>query len=131
MAIPWKAELVILRGEKRIAVHFPQYSEFIIRMKKLLGAKWSNTLKSWHVPDTLEYREQFKIVGSRDPLLDKAKEIEAFKLWMRSKRYSDSTINTYLNALRSFLTFHHHKSISEISNEDVIIYNNNYLLKNG
>ena len=127
----WKAELVKLRGENRIAVHFPNKTEFVIRMRKLSGAKWSNTLKAWHVPDTVEYREKFKILIPEDPISSKAKEIAEFKLWLRSKRYSESTIGTYLNALRSFLIFHKDKSIFEIGNEDVILYNNNYLLKNG
>ncbi len=131
MAIPWKAELVKLRGENRIAVHFPNNTELVIRMRKLTGAKWSNTLKAWHLPLTEEYQKQFKIHIPEDPLANKSKEIEAFKLWLRSKRYSENTIGTYINALRSFLTFHQKKSISEICNEDVIIYNNDYLLKNG
>ncbi|MHB1180082.1 MAG: tyrosine-type recombinase/integrase [Daejeonella sp.] len=131
MDILWKAELVKLRGEKRIVVHFPIKTEFVIRMKKLSGAKWSNTLKAWHLPDTEEYREKFKIQSPTDPLALKSKEIGEFKLWLRSKRYSESTIGTYINALSSFLTFHQDKPISEISNEDVILYNNNFLLKKG
>lgn len=102
-----------------------------MRMRKLAGAKWSNTLKAWHLPATEEYREKFKIESTIDPLYSKLKEIEEFKLWLRSKRYSESTIGTYINALSSFLTFHHNKSIAEISNADVILYNNNHLLKNG
>lgn len=131
MGIQWKAELVKLRGEKRIAVHFPNSKELIQRMRKLSGAKWSNTLKAWHLPVTEEYLAQFKIHIPSDLIANKSEEIEAFKLWLRSKRYSESTIGTYLNALRSFLIFHHNKSLSEISNEDVIAYNNDYLLKNG
>lgn len=131
MGILWKAELVKLRGEQRIAVYFPNKAELIIRIRKLPGSKWSNTLKAWHVPDTETNREKFKIQVPEDPILNKAKEIGEFKLWLRSKRYSESTIGTYMNALRSFLTFHQDKSISEISNEDVILYNNNYLLKKG
>lgn len=47
-----------------------------------------------------------------------------------SKRYSASTIKTYSEALKSFLVFYREKSLSEITNEDVIIYNNNFILKN-
>ena len=127
----WKAELAKLRGEKRIAVYFPNKREFVIRMRKLPGAKWSNTLKAWHLPDTEEYRKKFKIEGSADPFSLNLKEIEEFKLWLRSKRYSENTIKTYLNALISFLSFYPDKPIAEISNADVIIYNNEFILKNG
>ncbi|MDP2414822.1 site-specific integrase [Daejeonella sp.] len=131
MEIQWKAELVKLRGEKRIAVHFPNKTELVIRMRKLAGAKWSSSLKVWHLPMTEEYLEKFKIHGPADPLANKSTEIAAFKLWLRSKRYSENTIETYMNALSSFLTFHQDKSITEICNADVILYNNNYVLKNG
>ena len=49
---------------------------------------------------------------------------------MASKRYSTSTIKTYTDALKSFLTFYRLKAISEITNEDVNVYNNEYILKN-
>nr|WP_262987290.1 site-specific integrase [Flavobacterium xueshanense] len=56
--------------------------------------------------------------------------MEKFKQWMRSKRYSESTISTYSEALKSFLFFYREKPVVEINNEDVIIYNNGYILKN-
>lgn len=57
-------------------------------------------------------------------------QIEKFKQWLRSKRYSENTVNTYSEALKSFLIFWREKPISGISNEDVIVYNNEYILKN-
>jgi integrase/recombinase XerD len=63
MGIQWTAELVKLRGEKRIAVHFPNRTELVVRMRKLPGAKWSNSLKVWHLPMSEEYLEKFKIHG--------------------------------------------------------------------
>jgi integrase/recombinase XerD len=49
---------------------------------------------------------------------------------MRSKRYSASTITTYSEALKSFQVFYRDKPVAEITNEDVIIYNNDHILKN-
>ena len=57
-------------------------------------------------------------------------QIEKFKQWLRSKRYSESTLTNYSEALKSFLVFYREKPIAEITNEDVIIYNNDYILKN-
>lgn len=56
-------------------------------------------------------------------------KIEAFKRWLRSKRYSESTIGTYADALKSFLVFYNHKEVNEITNDDVIGFNNDYILK--
>lgn len=49
---------------------------------------------------------------------------------MRSKRYSDRTVTTYSEALKSFLVFYREKPLTGITNEDVIVYNNEYILKN-
>jgi integrase/recombinase XerD len=56
--------------------------------------------------------------------------ITKFIQWLSSKRYSPSTIKTYSEALKSFLIFYREKQIAEITNEDVIIYNNEFILKN-
>lgn len=57
-------------------------------------------------------------------------KIEQFKRWLSSKRYSANTIKTYSDALHTFLKYYHHKPIEQISNEDVIAFNNDYILKN-
>lgn len=56
--------------------------------------------------------------------------MQKFELWLRSKRYSPNTIKTYTEALSTFLRYFHDKAISEIENEDVIAFNNNYILFN-
>lgn len=56
-------------------------------------------------------------------------KIEELKKWMRSKRYSDSTIGTYTDSLIIFLRYYDEKSISEITNEDVVKFNTEYILK--
>lgn len=57
-------------------------------------------------------------------------KLEELRSWMRSKRYSDSTISTYIDALRTFFKYFGEKNSSEISNEDLIEFNNKYILKN-
>jgi integrase/recombinase XerD len=86
----------------------------------------------WHIPDNEENRIRFKIPLHQQtvPSEEGIAAIEKFKQWLLSKRYSPSTIKTYSEALKSFLIFYREKPIAEISNEDVIIYNNEYILKN-
>lgn len=57
-------------------------------------------------------------------------KIETFKRWMLSRRYSDSTIGTYTDALKLFLRFYSDKAVAEITNDDLIVFNNDYILKN-
>lgn len=57
-------------------------------------------------------------------------KVKEFKYWMSSKRYSESTIGTYCDALKVFLKYYSDKDISEITNEDVVHFNNDYVLAN-
>ncbi len=57
-------------------------------------------------------------------------KIEKFKCWAQSRRYSESTIGTYCEALKTFFKFYSEKGISEITNDDVIQFNNKYILAN-
>ncbi|HLS70036.1 MAG TPA: phage integrase N-terminal SAM-like domain-containing protein [Chitinophagaceae bacterium] len=57
------------------------------------------------------------------------KKVEQFHSWMRSKRYSENTIKTYIDAIIVFLNFFSLKSTSKITNEDVLYFNNEYILK--
>jgi integrase/recombinase XerD len=93
------------------------------------GSRWSQSNGFWHVPNTVENQIRFKITVSL-PSAEGIEAIEKFKQYLRSKRYSESTITTYSEALKSFFTFFNSKSINLITNEDIICYNNDYVLKN-
>lgn len=128
----WTAKPIKHKGENRIAVYFEKNAELIARIKKIDGARWSQSLVAWHLPDTEENRERFKIAPLTHslPSTEGIIQIEKFKQWMHSKRYSENTITTYSEALKSFLVFYREKDVAEITNEDVIVYNNEYILKN-
>ncbi|MFI0492086.1 tyrosine-type recombinase/integrase [Flavobacterium sp.] len=128
----WEAKTITHKGSKRIAVYFEKNAELIARIKQLEGARWSQSLMAWHLPDTEENRKRFNIapLSHSLPSVEGIAQIEKFKQLLRSKRYSESTITTYSEALKSFLVFYRNKAIIDITNEDVIIYNNEYILKN-
>ncbi len=128
----WTAKLVKHRSENRIAIYFEKNPDWIARIKKFEGSQWSKTLGAWHVPDTFENRTKFKIVEIviKRPSAEGIEQIEKFRKLLLSKRYSDSTVKTYTEALKSFLTFYNKKSVAEITNDDVIRYDNDYILEN-
>ncbi|WP_281635783.1 tyrosine-type recombinase/integrase [Flavobacterium marginilacus] len=128
----WKAQAITHKKEKRIAVYFEKNADLITRIKQLDGARWSQTLGVWHLPDTEENRIRFKIptLFPTIPSAEGIENIEKFKQWLRSKRYSENTLITYSEALKSFLIFYREKPIAEITNEDITIFNNEYILKN-
>lgn len=128
----WSAKITTHKGSKRIAVYFEKNAELIARIKEIDGARWSQSLIAWHLPDTEENRVRFNLTPHSHslPSEEGIAQIEKFKQWLRSKRYSESTITTYSEALKSFLVFYREKPIAAITNEDVIVYNNEYILKN-
>ncbi len=120
------ARLVMHKNENRIAVSFEHNTEWNARIKQLPGCKWSHTLKSWHLPDTPEYRKQFGIDSNRaENLLTKAsvikqikvppkpkqqgineenkKALDLFTQQLHLKSYSASTLKTYRNEFSIFL----------------------------
>ena len=103
----WEAKIIKHKGENRIAVYFEKNAEWIAQIKQIEGSRWSQSLKAWHLPDTEENRVQFKIkMASQSlPSPEGIEQIEKFKQWLLSKRYSRSTLLTYTNALKSFLVF--------------------------
>lgn len=149
-------ERVRYKKEIKIAARFPFNQELINYIKKVEKSQWSYSQKAWLLPDSKEkvnellhtmkgiarvdYRqlsEPIPEVESKKKsidlpaLSDEAKlKIEKFKRWMYSRRYSESTINTYTEALIIFLRFHSDKKVEEITNEDLIKFNNDYILKN-
>lgn len=128
----WKAKAVLHKNTPRIAVYFEKNTKLIAQIKTFENALWSSSQKYWHLPDTEENRISFKLplTQTLSPNQEAIENIRVFKNYMASKRYSSSTINIYSDALKSFLTFFNTKSIDQITNEDVILYNNNYILKN-
>ena len=128
----WNSHLIVHKNERRIAVEFPKNQELITRIKQIEGSRWSASLRCWHIPDTTANRIQFKIATPQQTECDtnKTEKINQFKLWLQSKRYSANTIKTYSEALKTFLFYFKEKSFSEIDNQDIILFNNHYIIQN-
>ena len=134
-----------------VMIKFPFDAELGIAIRKIKSTSWSRTLKSWYAPYSIATLNEIKTIFNpiskidAQPLKDKIEiekrskkdlnvetldKIEKFKQWMQSRRYSENTINAYLDALKTFLKYFHTKAIIEITNDDVIEFNNNYILEN-
>lgn len=57
-------------------------------------------------------------------------KITTFADWMCSRRYSASTIKTYTESMRTFFRFFSSKAPEELGNDDLVIFNNRYILAN-
>ncbi len=144
----------------KLFMKFDYDTKAIELIKTLPGVKWSQSEKRWHIgyhPEALNsIRNTFKNTGvyiqtlndvndvvkprpaeikkpsDALPDLNKAQKdkVDQFKNWLRSKRYSESTIGTYIDSIQTFLRYYAAKDLSEMTNDDLIAFNNNYILAN-
>jgi integrase/recombinase XerD len=128
----WEAKVIVHKKVNRIAVWFPKEALAIERIKQLADAKWSATLNAWHLPDNVDNRKRFKLKPDEKlPHInfDKIQEIENFKKYLNTKRYSLNTVKTYSEALQTFLSFYNDKEVKCIDNKDVINFYQKYILE--
>ena len=84
-------------------------------------------MNCWHLPDTPENRKRFKI-EQQEYLIQITLKVDTFRKWLMSKRYSSNTIKTYSDAISVFLNFYKNKEIQDITNQDIVDFNNHYIL---
>lgn len=128
----WTAKLIQHENQNRIAVQFEKDNRLIQRIKEFDDARWSQKKKLWHLPDNPENRAYFQLTQHINtiPSPEGIVQVQQFTQWLSSRRYSSNTIKAYGEALKSFLIFFREKPIREISNQNVIVYTNEYVLKN-
>ena len=102
---------------ENILAHFKDKAEFIFQDKNL---------------ESVEYKKSLlRPIHFLEPLDELKKEaIQTFIRYLNSKRYSSNTIKVYSDSLSTFLRYFSMKDISDISNDDLIDFNNNYILMN-
>lgn len=149
-------QYVYRRSAVHIGLYFP-YERSLIQLARLLGAEWSADLQCWSILDLPENRAALKRLfaanvqidasmlteGRKSQLLeehrpkprlidqirpDVQQELLKFKQWMQERRYSAATIETYSVALITFLSFVKDKSLLEIDTDDLLRFNNEYIL---
>ncbi|WP_158838298.1 tyrosine-type recombinase/integrase [Polaribacter sp. L3A8] len=127
------------RKELRLLLKFYYNNTLIEVTRKLDGAQWSKTLHSWHVKyseenlalvlknfkdltninlDKLPKKGLFK----RNLTTEEKKLLNNFYLFLKGKRYSKSTIQTYTFFVADFVNFHTKKTLEELTNRDVELF---------
>lgn len=143
ISFPYEEELVLLikkfedaRWSKtHRAWHIPQNKYNISDIFKVFKNKAWVDYRGFSRKDVLETTVESGKRGAKTVLEEKisaeaVEKIEKFRFWLHSRRYSPSTINTYLDSIRTFLRFYAFKKIQEIDNNDLIRFNNEYILAN-
>lgn len=144
-----------VKSEKRgnnffIGIYFPFDRKMIEQIKTIEGVKWDPEMRNWKVLLILENYDQLietlKGWGEVDSeecdswikqlkAKEKNKELygntlKKFENWMLGKRYSENTVKVYLQSVTIFLGQMHEKRLEEITKEDFIKFNLDYIIKN-
>lgn len=74
---------------------------------------------------------QFGIKSLAEIEPEKEEQVKKFEEWMISRRYSTNTIQIYTSSLKTFFRFFAGKRLTDITNNELITFNNQYILANG
>lgn len=136
------------RKENQIFIGFKHDWSLINVVKHLPKAKWSATHKSWYIKNNpknlkdifstfkghayvdshllfdkkVDKKETFPIKKERHLTQQNKDILNGFYKYLRGKRYSKSTIETYSFFIADFIEFHNNKPIDTLTNKDVELF---------
>jgi len=126
------------RNNSVFFLHF-YFNDLIIEKLKSISASWSQTKKCWCLKNSEEnlalILELFKDVTKvdvskiskktpfkRDLTDEQKKLLNQFYLFLKGKRYSQSTIQTYTFFIADFINFHTKTPLAELTNRAVELF---------
>lgn len=151
-----KVTTLTMGSSSYYAIQIAPYDTRLAEIRAFQGRRWHQEQKYWTIPlseaattlvnDLLQrkpperFRKKFEKPKKEQqqrpleqlPLLSEERKakITDFKNYLYSLRFSPSTIKTYSDAMSIFLRYHAQRPLHEISNEDIIDFNVNYILAN-
>ncbi|MDC3195214.1 site-specific integrase [Flavobacteriaceae bacterium] len=129
----------IHRKNNQLLIKF-EYDETLISLVRTVnGASWSKSLKAWYLISTAEnlsmilklFKNVTKVDVSkiskktpfkRDLTDEQKKLLNQFYLFLKGKRYSQSTTQTYTFFIADFINFHTKIPLKELSNRAVELF---------
>jgi len=102
------------------------------QLQAAFSGKGSLSFHSYPLASVERKKQQLKPIDFLLPLNpDFEPVLDAFDRFLHSKRYSDRTVKVYRETLRVFFRFVQPTDLREVSNDDLIRFNNDYILKHG
>jgi len=140
------------KGFYQVGIRFPYDYKVKEYVKKFEGVKWSATHSCFYIKyEVLRYEELLKHLQVKKWVLDTTRVdpfresedynaiyikryeyiVAVFGNWMAQRRYSANTIKTYTSLIKVFLRYYKNKNLDEITEKDVIRFNQDYILAKG
>lgn len=132
-------EQQVHKRKPQILIRFRFDDELKKILRTIEGVSWSKTYKSWYVLDTkenlallLKTFEGVTLVNTdkiskKEVFIRRLTEVERtllnnFYLYLKGKRYSPSTIQTYTMFVADFVNFHTQTPLEELTNRSVELF---------
>jgi len=134
-----------------LRVYMPYNKDDILFMKEFYGSHWDEKYRCWSLPNyhdnltmlQLHFRKRIssiievpKETGQRKNIYESLEiseegktESNKLRRWMEHKRYSTSSIKTYTDSLKVFLSFCSPKKPEEIEAQDMVDFVNDFIIK--
>lgn len=140
------------KGVDQIGIKFPFDPSVKNYIRQFKGVRWTATHKCFYVtyspitytellahlkakdwPVEVLKMQTFKKKQDADELYIQKYEkiVNRFGNWMSQKRYSPNTVLTYTSSIKIFLRHYKNKNLDEITEKDIIRFNQEYILANG
>ncbi|WP_282072151.1 tyrosine-type recombinase/integrase [Polaribacter atrinae] len=127
------------RKEDQLLLKFTFNNKLVALVKSVKDTYWSSTLVAWYLKDTPENLNTItslfknittvdtsklskKILFKRNLTDDQKKLLNNFYLFLKGKRYSKSTIQTYTFFVADFINFHTKTPLEELTNRSVELF---------
>lgn len=132
-------EQKVHRNKPQLLIKFIYNNTLINAIKRIEGVTWSRSLKSWYLEDSKENLQLVlntfkdittvhtnniskKDVFRRNLTPDQKVLLNNFYSFLKGKRYSDSTIQTYTFFIADFVNFHTETALNELTNRHVELF---------
>ena len=138
---------IYFKKTHQIKISFEYSNTIIAVLRKIKKAHWSQTLKSWYIknnPENIKLLfsefEDLTAINAKDvfdtsmPLhqypdkrirklsKDNRQILNDFYKYLKGKRYSVSTVDTYTQLIADFIEYHNEKDTETLTNRDVELF---------
>lgn len=134
------------RKQHQILIRFKYYEPLIEKVRAIYGTRWSTSLKSWYIKNTPAHLKLLKSQLKDDAIINdsalmqskfntkkhnkrkrivnaKHKELLlGYMRYLQGKRYSESTVKTYLSLTADLVEFYNNKDLSTLTNRDIELF---------
>ena len=133
-----QTERAVYNSQKIVKLLFDYNKDIVAKIRTIQGVRWSRSMRCWYIADQPQKITALQNLGIKIEQKNVSNTIANdvnsellinFSDYMKTRRYSTNTISNYIECVRIFLNYHSKKHYLEIENNDVVLFNRDYIIK--